>query len=102
MIENKKIFVYKDWDAETPELIGRLYIDGTAGKEVISFEYDDSWLENVNNLLLFDPDLNLYKGRQYAPIEKNLFGVFEDSCPDRWRRSSKSICCSTGWFLVDC
>ena len=26
MIENKKIFVYKDWDAETPELIGRLYI----------------------------------------------------------------------------
>nr|WP_298568958.1 HipA domain-containing protein [uncultured Mogibacterium sp.] len=86
MIENKKIFVYKDWDAETPELIGRLYIDGTAGKEVISFEYDDSWLENVNNLLLFDPDLNLYKGRQYAPIEKKLFGVFEDSCPDRWGR----------------
>ena len=86
MIENKKIFVYKDWDAEIPELIGSLYVDGTAGKEVISFEYDDSWLENVNNLLLFDPDLNFYKGRQYAPIEKNMFGIFEDSCPDRWGR----------------
>lgn len=86
MIENKKIFVYKDWDAEIPELIGNLYVDGTAGKEVISFQYDDSWLENVNNLLLFDPDLNFYKGRQYAPINKNMFGIFEDSCPDRWGR----------------
>lgn len=86
MIENKKVFVYKDWDAETLELIGILYVDGTAGREVISFEYDDSWLKNVNNLLLFDPDLNLYKGRQYAPINKNMFGIFEDSCPDRWGR----------------
>lgn len=86
MIENKKVFVYKDWDAETLELIGILYVDGTAGREVISFEYDDSWLENVNNLLLFDPDLSLYKGRQYAPINKNMFGIFEDSCPDRTGR----------------
>ena len=69
MIENKKVFVYKDWDTEILELIGILYVDGTAGREVISFEYDDSWLENVNNLLLFDPDLSLYKGRQYAPIK---------------------------------
>ena len=28
----------------------------------------------------------LYKGRQYAPLDKSMFGIFADSCPDRWGR----------------
>ena len=28
----------------------------------------------------------MFKGRQYAPADKLMFGVFEDSCPDRWGR----------------
>lgn len=28
----------------------------------------------------------MYEGRQYVPIEKGLFGLFSDSCPDRWGR----------------
>lgn len=35
---------------------------------------------------VFDPDLALYKGRQYTPLNKSMFGVFADSCPDRWGR----------------
>ena len=34
---------------------------------------------------MLDPDLALYKGRQY-PINKNTFGIFADSSPDRWGR----------------
>lgn len=53
----------------------------------MSFEYDDKWLENVNNNRFFDPNLMFYKGRQYAPIDKSMFGIFADSCPDRWGRT---------------
>lgn len=34
---------------------------------------------------VLDPDLSLYKGRQYT-INKNTFGIFADSSPDRWGR----------------
>lgn len=54
---------------------------------MISFAYDDSWLENADTSLIFDPDLMLYKGRQYAPLSKSMFGIFADSCPDRWGRT---------------
>jgi len=67
--------------------IGTIYVEGGKGKEVISFEYDDSWLENVDTSLIFDPDLMLYKGRQYIPLNKSMFGIFADSCPDRWGRT---------------
>lgn len=54
------------------------------GKEFYSFEYQQSWLEN--GYMMLDPDLHLYKGRQYINDDKNIFGVFADSCPDRWGR----------------
>ena len=28
----------------------------------------------------------MYNGRQYVNDDKNIFGVFADSCPDRWGR----------------
>ncbi|MBQ9991112.1 MAG: type II toxin-antitoxin system HipA family toxin [Lachnospiraceae bacterium] len=86
MADARIIYVYKDWDASVPEKIGTLYVEGSKGKEVVSFEYDDAWLENIDTSIIFDPDLMLYKGRQYAPIDKSIFGVFADSCPDRWGR----------------
>lgn len=54
---------------------------------MIPFAYDDSWLENADTSLIFDPDLMLYKGRQYVPLNKSMFGIFADSCPDRWGRT---------------
>ena len=86
MLETNKVYVYKDWDTVTPEKIGTIFIEGSRGREIVSFEYDEEWLKNVNVSLVFDPDLKLYSGRQYTPLEKKLFGVFADSSPDRWGR----------------
>lgn len=52
----------------------------------MSFEYDEEWLKDLPNNVSLDPDLRMFKGRQYAPADKSMFGVFEDSCPDRWGR----------------
>lgn len=87
MADARTIYVYKNWDTSTPEKIGTIYVEGGKGKEVISFEYDDSWLEKVDTSFIFDPDLMLYKGRQYTPLDKSMFGIFADSCPDRWGRT---------------
>lgn len=84
--KSQKIYVYENWQSKQPTLIGILYADHSKGKELFSFEYDDKWLNVSHNNILFDPDLNLYKGRQYTPLDKNQFGIFADSCPDRWGR----------------
>ncbi len=80
----KTIFVYENWLSDKPSLLGRLYVDTVRGGESYAFEYDDAWLSNPAAVML-DPDLNLYKGRQY-PIDKKNFGLFADSSPDRWGR----------------
>lgn len=80
----KIIYVYENWSTQAPVLIGRLYVDVIKGTESYSFEYDDNWLKNCN-LLILDPMLNFYKGRQYSS-DKFLFGLFTDSAPDRWGR----------------
>ena len=80
----KTIYVYENWLSDTPSLIGRLYVDTVRGGESYAFEYDESWLSNQAAVIL-DPDLNLYGGRQY-PIDKDKFGLFADSSPDRWGR----------------
>lgn len=87
MTEADKIYVYENWSGDIPVKIGTLYVDGNRGKNIYSFEYNDLWLEeNANSEITFDPDLALYNGRQYVPMDKPLFGIFADSCPDRWGR----------------
>ena len=63
----KEIYVYENWKSDTPSLIGTLYVDGGKGKEVISFEYDDDWLKDLSNNVSLDPDIGMFKGRQYVP-----------------------------------
>ncbi len=76
------IFVYGDWEAlNGPSLIGRLNVEMLREKEVFSFEYDKKWLSTKKNIL-FDPDLQFFRGSS----DKPLFGIFTDSCPDRWGR----------------
>jgi len=86
-MRNRVIYVYADWSVAGPNLIGRLYADENRGKEIFSFEYDEKWLKSEESMLLFDPDLALFRGRQYVPVDKNIFGIFSDSCPDRWGRT---------------
>lgn len=85
-MKERIIYVYENWSEEEPVLIGRLYVSHVRGKEQFAFEYDHSWLVSDFANYLLDPDLLLYNGRQYAPMDKALFGVFADSCPDRWGR----------------
>lgn len=81
------IWVYADWKPmEVPYLIGKLFFQRVRGKEIFSFEYNETWLNTSQAKLYLDPNLGLYKGKQYLPEGKNNFGIFLDSVPDRWGR----------------
>lgn len=79
------IFVYECFSSIETKFMGTLFVDKSKGKESYSFQYDDEWLSDNALSNPIDPNLSLYKGRQY-PSNKN-FGVFSDSCPDRWGRA---------------
>lgn len=71
---------------ENPEeIIGTLSISRVHGKEIVSIEMNPLWMEEHGRLLL-DPDVAPYRGKQYPPADKILFGFLSDSCPDRWGR----------------
>lgn len=86
MNDVNEIYVYENWKSERPSLIGTLYVDGGKGRQVLSFSYCEDWLNDLNNNMSLDPDLKMFAGRQYTPAEKLIFGMFADSCPDRWGR----------------
>lgn len=80
------IYVYfDDFRADTPMFMGRLYAQPSRGKEIFSFEFEPEWLQTPYCRLL-DPDLQLFKGRQFLADTKDNFGLFTDSAPDRWGR----------------
>ena len=82
-----EIWVYADWDfLEETRLMGLLTSQRVRGKEIFSFEYAEKWMNQQNPILFLDPHLGFYKGKQYLLEEKNNFGIFLDSSPDRWGR----------------
>lgn len=85
--KKREVYVYADWEGlEGPVYMGILQAELLRGKEIFSFEYDESWLKSGHAQLL-DPDLQLYAGKQYlSDQEKQNFGMFLDSSPDRWGR----------------
>jgi serine/threonine-protein kinase HipA len=84
--EQQTICVYADWSELTgPVLMGYLHVQYARGKEVFSFEFNPDWLTSRSPFTL-DPNLQFFSGRQYANQGKALFGIFLDSCPDRWGR----------------
>ncbi|MDN3203780.1 type II toxin-antitoxin system HipA family toxin [Algoriphagus sediminis] len=84
---HREILVYADWEGlGGPEPVGVLSSERVRGSEVFSFSYSESWLKNKYAQVI-DPDLQLFSGRQYlAEAERQNFGVFTDSSPDRWGR----------------
>ena len=84
MNKEKEIYVYADFLYHNCEPVGTIYVSESRGRETYAFEYESSWLKRSDQLL--DPDLQLYAGRQYVRDDKKIFGVFADSCPDRWGR----------------
>ena len=84
--EKKEIYVYANWVGfETPSLMGILFVEYLRGKEVFAFEYSARWLSSGNTHVL-DSDLGFYQGIQYLRDDKQNFGLFMDSSPDRWGR----------------
>ena len=83
----KAVQVCAHWRGmDGPMLMGTLHAAPSRGKEVFSFEYDQAWLESSQAQVL-DPNLGLFSGPQYARDGHDNFGVFLDSCPDRWGRA---------------
>jgi serine/threonine-protein kinase HipA len=82
--DRREVEVWADWLA-TPARMGTLQAFTARGHDVFSFEYDRAWLES-RNVGQLDPDLQLYGGTQYVRDDKPNFGLFLDSCPDRWGR----------------
>ena len=68
-----------------PLLLGVLNVERMRGKEIFSFQADKSWIDN-KSMKYLDADLMPYDGRQYVASDKVNFGLFLDSCPDRWGR----------------
>jgi serine/threonine-protein kinase HipA len=82
----KEIQVYAHWQGfDEPNLMGTLSVTPAKGKEAFSFEYSKVWLKSGFSQMI-DPDLQLYSGAYYPRDEKVNFGIFLDSCPDRWGR----------------
>ena len=82
----KEILVYAHWQVLAgPVRMGTLIVTQGKGKEVFSFEYTSDWLKSGFTQML-DPDLQFFPGAYYPRDEKVNFGVFLDSCPDRWGR----------------
>lgn len=82
----REIQVYAHWlGLKEPSLMGVLSVAPAKGKESFSFEYSDAWLKSGFSQMI-DPDLQLYSGAYYPKDDKQNFGVFLDSCPDRWGR----------------
>ncbi|MBR1640836.1 MAG: type II toxin-antitoxin system HipA family toxin [Butyrivibrio sp.] len=79
-----KIYVYADYLNFNNDLVGTINVSRQRGREFYSFEYSNEWLKK--GTMALDPDLQMFKGRQYLSDDKTIFGVFADSCPDRWGR----------------
>lgn len=65
-------------------LVGRLYRSVGKSGEAVRFEYSEDWLRYPHTFEI-DPEARLNVGPQYASAGADqLFGVFQDSSPDRW------------------
>lgn len=86
MAAKKEILVFAHWlGFNEPVLMGILSASPAKGKEIFAFEYAKDWL-NAGFEISIDPDLQLYSGRYFPTDNKQNFGTFLDSSPDRWGR----------------
>lgn len=81
----KHLSVYADFHfLPASQLVGTLTWDRVRGKDVYSFQYSSSWLQEFGAISL-GKDLFTAPGLQYA--RDGIFGCFSDALPDRWGRN---------------
>lgn len=80
----KIIYVYIDLN-NTPCFVGQLWSRLRKSRESATFEYSQKWLDRPDRFAL-EPGLMLMNGPQHTAGNKNIFGAFGDSAPDRWGR----------------
>ena len=80
-----EIYVYECFSSDESKFMGTLFVDVAKRNEHFSFEYSNDWLKETKFKYQLDPEIFNYVGRQHSL--KNEFGVFSDSCPDRWGRA---------------
>ena len=91
------IHVHADWAGlGGPVPLGELRVDVVRGRETYAFTYADGWLRNGARVSL-DPGLQLFSGPQYPAADREAFGMFLDSAPDRWGRTKPLRAGSTHW-----
>lgn len=79
------IYVYECFSSDYSKFMGTLFVDSSKRDEHYSFEYSEEWLSETAFKYPIDPNITMYRGRQFPSY--NNFGVFADSCPDRWGRA---------------
>lgn len=82
---DRQIFVYVDL-ANTPHLVGRLWLRVRNRIESATFQYDDIWLQNPERFAL-EPALQIDTAPYHTAAGRRLFGAIGDSAPDRWGRA---------------
>ncbi|MDL2201005.1 HipA domain-containing protein [Halopseudomonas aestusnigri] len=82
------IEVCADWEGlGGPQRLGWLHAWNKGAIEKFEYEHDPEALTNpLLSLVQIDPSILPYEGSQYPPNGRDMFGVFGDSCPDRWGR----------------
>lgn len=81
----RDVHVYADWEALPGyQKVGVLSAQTVRNNDVFRFAYDARWLADKNTIAI-DPQLQLFSGNQFNSTGGN-FGIFLDSCPDRWGR----------------
>ena len=82
------ISVYADWEGlAQPKRLGYLQNRRSRAHETFEFQYDPLALADPRlSQIQLDPAIQLYEGSQYSTAGPSLFGIFEDSSPDRWGR----------------
>jgi serine/threonine-protein kinase HipA len=66
-------------------LVGRALSNRARGKEIVLFEYSDTWLRDADRFALA-PDLPLTPGVFAPPAGLAIHGAIGDSAPDTWGR----------------
>lgn len=83
----RKLLVYADlhW-LHTPALVGELSYESLRGADSYGFSFAPTWLQTQRDIFL-SADLNNYTGMQYTAVNRDIFGCFSDTLPDRWGRT---------------